>query len=248
MSSDSPWAMSAAPGYLPVSHNEKADVAGRWRLAHPAPMPRQNRVLPTGEIIAHPARGLLTGNRGILHDEAGELGPARWRHPHWISCALIYKDWRREVMTPGTWTELFFLDEAVALSAGHRPCALCRRADYTAFRDAWGRATDEKPGAADLDRCLHAARIARPGHTQQRHVAPLATLPRGAFVLWAGTPHLVKEDHLLPYDPQRYGNATARPPTGEVTVLTPRPMIDVLRAGYRPILHGSATRADPASA
>jgi hypothetical protein len=211
-------------------------------------MPRQNRVLPTGEIIAHPARGLLTGNRGLLHDDAGELGPARWRHPHWISCALTYKDWRRQVMTPGTWTELFFLDEAVALSAGHRPCALCRRADYTSFRIAWGRAMGERPGAADMDHVLHAARIEKPGRRQRRHAALLATLPDGAFILWTGTPHLVLKDQLLPYDPQGYGPAAARPPMAEVTVLTPRPMVEVLQAGYRPILHGSATGADPASA
>jgi hypothetical protein len=90
--------------------------------------PLQNRVLPTGEIVAHPARGTLTGNRGILHGADRTLGSRRWAHPHWISCTLTWKGIRRVPMTPGTWTELFFLDEAVALAAGHRPCACAQAA------------------------------------------------------------------------------------------------------------------------
>jgi hypothetical protein len=97
-------------------------------------MPLQNRVLPTGEMVAHPARGTLTGIRGILHGAGRTLGRARWRHPHWIVCALDHpRGLTRVPMTPGTWTELFFLDEAVALAAGHRPCAYCRRGAWRAF-------------------------------------------------------------------------------------------------------------------
>ncbi len=90
-------------------------------------MPHQNRVLATGEFVADPARGLFMGNRGILHDEYQRIGHVRWRHKAWITCRLKYKGWFREIMQLGNYTELFFLDEAVALAAGHRPCALCRR-------------------------------------------------------------------------------------------------------------------------
>ena len=101
-------------------------------------MPRQNRVLPTGEIIAHPARGRFMGNRGILHDASGHLGRSRWKLMGWVTCVLDFKGRQRTVMSPGTYTELFFHDEAVALAAGHRPCAECRRADYRAYRAAAG--------------------------------------------------------------------------------------------------------------
>ncbi len=143
---------------------------------------RQNRVMPDASIVAVPARGTLTGNRGILHDEDGRLGIARWRHCHWISCELDYKGWRRRVMSPGTWTELFFLDEAVALAAGHRPCALCRRADYTRFVTAWTAATGQRATAADMDRQLHAARVDRTTRLQVTHEANIATLPDGCFI------------------------------------------------------------------
>ena len=99
-------------------------------------MPLQNRMTPLGDIIAHSGRGSFMGNRGILHAPDQRLGKARWRHPHWVTCVLVYKDWHREVMQPNNYTELFFLDEATALAAGHRPCALCRRKDYDAFQRA----------------------------------------------------------------------------------------------------------------
>ncbi|MGB8623555.1 MAG: hypothetical protein WCD16_12105, partial [Paracoccaceae bacterium] len=104
-------------------------------------MPLQNRVLPTGEIVVHPARADFMGNRGILHGGNRQLGTARWRHKTWITCLLSFKGRKRVPMTPGRYTELFFLDEAVALAAGHRPCAECRRADFLRYRDAWQAAT-----------------------------------------------------------------------------------------------------------
>lgn len=98
---------------------------------------RQNRVLPTGEVVAIPDRGLFMGNRGILHDTEGRLGGARWKHPHWITCRLTINGRKRTLMAPGRYTELFFLDEAVACAAGHRPCAECRRAEWLTFRAIW---------------------------------------------------------------------------------------------------------------
>lgn len=203
-------------------------------------MPRQNRVTPEGEIIADPARGLVMGNRGCLHDAAGRLGTARWRHPHWIICALSFKGRWRPIMAPNRWTELFFLDEATALAAGHRPCAECRRAAYNAFRAAFAPAPLPAP---EIDRRLHTARVTRTRH-QITHRADLATLPDGSFVKLPGAPEplLVLTDRLLPWRPDGYGLAQPRL-GGTVTVLTPAPTVAALRNGYRPILHPTANRS-----
>jgi len=116
----------------------------------------QNRVTPFGEIVATPARGLSMGNRGILHDDRRRLGRRRWTHKAWICCVTEFRGRRRQVMAPGRYTELFFLDEAVALAAGHRPCFECRRAAANAFAACWGG----EPRAPDMDRVLHAERLA----------------------------------------------------------------------------------------
>ena len=202
-------------------------------------MTLQNRVLPTGEIRAIPARGTFTGNRGVLHDDQRRLGTARWRHKAWITCALQFKDFHRVPMTPGRWTELFFLDEAVALAAGHRPCAYCRRPAFTAWREAWTKATGTRAFAPDMDACLHKARVRR-DRSQVRHAAVADSLPEGAFLLWQDRPHLVTARGIHPYSPLGYGAPLTRP-EGTVTVLTPEPTIAVLRHGFRPELHQSAT-------
>ncbi|MEO8240998.1 MAG: hypothetical protein ABI832_01735 [bacterium] len=193
-------------------------------------MPLQNRVLPTGEIVVDPARGQFTGNRGCLHDDHKRLGRARWKGRAWIICALDYKGWQRQVMTPHSWTELFFLDEAVALAAGHRPCALCRRTAYNAYRGAWGGA----PSAPEMDRALHQARLT-PERGQRRFRAVCADLPDGTFVRHDGRPHLIMAAQLHAYSPAGYVAALAIP-AGEVEVMTPGPTVDVLRNGYRPLV------------
>jgi hypothetical protein len=206
-------------------------------------MSLQNRVTPFGEIIAHPARGLLMGNRGILHDGERRLGRARWRHPHWVTCRLAFRDRRREVMRPGAYTELFFLDEATALAAGHRPCAECRRGDFLAFRDAWQRGRNDGVRAGEIDRALHRARIESRSRRQIVHRDRLATLPDGVMVTLDELPMrawLVLGERLLSWWPQGYGPALPRPGVDEVTVLTPRASVAALAAGYRPILHASA--------
>lgn len=203
-------------------------------------MPRENRVTPDGRIVADPARGLLTGNRGILIDAAGRR---RWTHRHkaWISCALHYRDHRQPLASARSWTPLFFLDEAVALAAGHRPCALCRREDYLRFRAAWGAATGGAPPRADeMDRVLHASRVLpRSGGKVTFEAAPV-TLPDHCFIRIGGGSGLILGDRLLPCGPAGYGAALPRPMAGPVTVLTPRPALSVLRAGYIPLLHPSA--------
>jgi hypothetical protein len=208
-------------------------------------MPLQNRVTPFGEIVAHPARGTVMGNRGILHDAGQRLGRSRWRHPHWIACRLEFKGRRRHLMAPRAYTELFFLDEATALAAGHRPCAECRRAAFDAFRSAWHDAFEETKGtrAPDIDRALHRARVESRSRRQITFAAELDRLPDGAFVILPGEPAtawLVLDDRLFPYAPEGYGPARVRPSGCEAHVLTPEPTVAVLAAGYRPELHRSA--------
>ena len=194
-------------------------------------MPLQNRVQPDGEIIAHPARGSFMGNRGILHDENGLHPKRRWAHQNWVCCRLSFKGRRRKLMAPRHYTELFFLDEAVAFAAGHRPCAECRAADYRRFR-----ACCDLPGpAADLDRQLHAERAVPRVFRQRRHGDVEAQdLPDGSFVLdHDGQSGVLLGDALHPYAPEGYGAAQRRP-QGRVTLLTPPSIVAAFRNGYRP--------------
>lgn len=202
-------------------------------------MPLQNRVLPTGEIVADPALGLLTGNRGILQFEDGHLQTRRWAHKHWISCSLTHPRGRYHGPQPARgWTPLFFLDEAVALAAGHRPCAYCRRDAYLQFRAAWARAFGSVPEAGEIDRSLHNARVTRQRH-QITHRASCADLPTGSFIAIEDAVWLVMGDTVLLFQRSGYSDRHARPDT-EVTVLTPAPVIAVLAQGYAPLLHPSA--------
>lgn len=205
-------------------------------------MTLQNRVLPTGEIVADASyRGAFMGNRGILHDAHRRLATARWRLKGWVCCALSFKERTRTVMTQGRYTELFFLDEAVALSAGHRPCAECRRADYNRFRAAWAAATGTEARAPEMDATLHKARVTR-RRVQVRHEAEAGSLPDGAFILMQDRPHLVQGAAILPFSPTGYGPSLPWT-AGPVTVLTPRPTLEVLAAGYAPVLHATALLA-----
>lgn len=194
-------------------------------------MPLQNRVTPEGQIIAHPARGALMGNRGILHGADQRLGVARWRHKAWITCVLDFKGRQRRVMSKNRYTELFFLDEFVAHAAGHRPCAECRRADFNAYRDAFS--PGEKLSAPQMDAVLHPARVAR-DRRQVTYRAPLNSLPDGVFVLWDGQPCRLDHDGLFPYLPDGYVEPLKRPDDQMATVLTPKPSVTALRNGFLP--------------
>lgn len=197
-------------------------------------MTLKNRVQPDGSINAVASRGMFTGNRGILHTSDHVMGSALWKHRAWICCTLQWQNRRRPVMTGRNWTELFFLDEAVAIAAGHRPCAYCRRAAYTLFCDAWGDGLK----APEMDAILHRCR-AQPGARSLRtHRALAETLPAGSFVQ-TDEPLLLTDNAALPYAPTGYGSPRHRP-TGQITVLTSEPMIEVLRCGYIPTLHPSA--------
>lgn len=205
------------------------------------PSPLQNRMSPAGNIEAVATRGLFTGNRGVLHDDAYRLKPARWKHRNWIICVLEFKGRWRRVMTPKRWTELFFLDEAVALAAGHRPCAECRRAAYNAWMDAYAAGAGvARPAAPEIDATLHGERAVPGARRLRRHECRLEDLPDGAFVLTeAGAPALVTDDRLLPWSFEGYGPAIRRP-TGRAVLLTPPASVASLRGGYRPTLHASA--------
>lgn len=202
-------------------------------------MPLQNRVLPTGEIVNNPARGMFTGNRGILHRSDGTLGVSRWTHKHWLVCTLAHpRGVYHGPMPDRGWSALFFLDEAVALTAGHRPCHYCRRAAYHAFCSAWEAATGQPSERMAMDSALHTSRVTRQ-RAQVRHEALMQTLPDHAFVLLDETAHLLLGDQAFAFRPDGYGPAIARP-AGMATVITPRPTLAVLAAGYRPVIHPSA--------
>ena len=172
------------------------------------------------------------GNRGILHDANQRLTKARWRHKAWIICELAHKDWYRNVMTPGNYTELFFLDEAVALAAGHRPCKLCRRGAYQRFVKAAGYSGS----APDLDRRLHRERVIPRRFEQRRHAIDIGEAPDGAIII-NQSPMLVLGNRLLPVHTGGYGPAQKRPASGAVTLLTPPTTCRALADGYRPRLH-----------
>ncbi|PPR63159.1 MAG: hypothetical protein CFH10_00609 [Alphaproteobacteria bacterium MarineAlpha4_Bin2] len=204
-------------------------------------MPLQNRMTPKGDIEADTARGYFLGNRGVLHDANKRLGQRRWAHDNWIICWTEFRGHHREVMSPGRYTELFFLDEAVAIAAGHRPCYKCRRQDYQSWTKAWQIAhkADEKPGAKEMDQALHRERIDRATWRQKTWRARLDDLPDGTFITWKDAPHLVSNRSLLRWSHGAYTEQTARSTPCEVEVLTPPISVKVLTAGFRPHLHHS---------
>jgi hypothetical protein len=193
-------------------------------------VPLRNRVTPLGDVVAAPERGLVYGNRGCLHDAQGRIR-RRYAGKRWIACRLRFRGWHRSpLLQPGKFTELFFLDEATAFAAGHRPCALCRRDDYRRFLAICGAA-----GADEVDTRLHAERLGR------RQAAPAGALPDGAFVLHDGAPFLVLGDALRRWTTAGYTERVT--PRGSIPIVTPPTLVEVLRAGWHgdvPFLHPSA--------
>jgi hypothetical protein len=205
-------------------------------------MPLQNRVTPLGELVAEPGRGLVYGNRGCLHDARGRIC-RRYAVRRWIACRLEFRGWHRgPMMQPGRFTELFFLDEATAFAAGHRPCALCRREDYRRFARLWEALHPDQQGADAVDRQLHAERLDRGGGRRLQQVA-LDGLPDGACVLWGRSPVLVLGDRLWAWDAAGYRDPVGRPRGARATLITPPSLAEVLRAGWEsdlPLVHPSA--------
>jgi hypothetical protein len=205
-------------------------------------MARQNRVTPAGEIVTTPERGTFMGNRGQLHDDHGHVRRA-WQVKRWIVCVLRFKGRKRQVMRPGYYTELFFLDEATALAAGHRPCAECRRDRFEAFRRAWAGG-GALPTAPQMDERLHEERMG-PDGTKRTFQAAIGELPNGTFVTvpaWGAKPYLVWNGRLFRWSFAGY-DERRESPGGDLTVLTPRSTVEVLRAGYHPSISASVTGA-----
>jgi len=209
-------------------------------------MPRQNRVTPFGDIVATQQRGTFMGNRGVLHGDQGGIQRA-WQLRRWIVCVLEFRGRKRRVMTPGRYTELFFLDEATALAAGHRPCAECRHARFIHFCNAWGQAHPDggrsgRPTAQEIDDRLHAERVA-PDLSKRTVEAALDGLPDGVFVTvpaWGEEAYLIRGDDLLAWSPGGYCERRRRPKGEEVRVLTPPSTVKAIQAGYVPEVHPSA--------
>jgi hypothetical protein len=216
-------------------------------------MPLQNRVTPTGEIVATPQRGMFTGNRGIIHDPATKtLLTKRWASPAWLTCVCEFRGHRREPMATRSWTELFFLDEATALAAGHRPCFYCRRADALAFQAAWQHGNGVASArASEIDVVLHRERLE--GRVKRLHPLPcdVDQLPDGAMVRAnARDPaecasYLILQGRPLrwSFDGYRESNETLH----DVELLTPPSTLRALSTGYRTMLHPSALPHPPPS-
>jgi hypothetical protein len=217
-------------------------------------MPRQNRVTPLSELIATPERGRVYGNRGCLHDTSGRIR-RQYAVRRWIACRLEFRGWQRgPLLQPGRFTELFFLDEATALAAGHRPCALCRRADYDRLTATWRALHPGEAATADaIDRQLHTERLDPATGGRRRHPLPLDSLPDGAFVELDGAPWLVLGGSLRRWTPGGYTDRTARPARATLATITPPTFVAMLRRGWTPLvpfLHpsaGSQPRGRPAA-
>ena len=200
-------------------------------------MPLQNRVTPFGDIIAIAQRGMFIGNRGIIHDPATRtLLGRRWTTKAWLVCLLHYKGKRREVMSRRSWTELFFLDEAVALAAGHRPCFYCRRNDAEAFRAAWAKGKGVAlPLAPEIDEVLHAERQERGRKRLHRIPGSAGELPDGAMIAADRAAYTIARGRAFRWTEQGY-SAVQEIPRG-AGLLTPPSTLLAMRAGYRPLLH-----------
>ena len=195
----------------------------------------QNRVAPTGELHAVSARGTLMGNRGIIHDDDGNIVRSH-AHQHWVTCSLSYRRRKQTLMAPGHYTQLFFLDEVTALAAGHRPCATCRRERYKSFVDVWtqvhGAPTCGRSVPQSIDKTLHAARMSR-NKGKVTFQAKLKELPNGTIFMSDDKPILLSEASFLEWNFSGY-RETETKPIEDVTVLTPKPLVDIYSAGWRP--------------
>ncbi len=203
------------------------------------PSPLQNRVTPLGDIIATPHRGIFTGNRGIIHDPRTKTLTRRWASRAWLTCVCEFRGRRRQVMSGRSWTELFFLDEATALAAGHRPCFFCRRDDANRFRAAWEEGNGvRRVLARDIDAVLHRERLS--GAKKRMHALPMSLqeLPDGAMLQEGAESYLVLQSRALKWSPAGYRNAPNA--IKDAMLLTPPSTLRALSAGYRPVLHKSA--------
>ncbi|MGH8915383.1 MAG: hypothetical protein ACRDZM_12810 [Acidimicrobiia bacterium] len=210
-------------------------------------MPRRNRVDPWGDLHAVSDRGMFTGNRGCLVDDSEQV-VHHHRGPLWITCLTEYRDWRVPLARPGRWTPIFFLDDAVALAAGHRPCGLCRHEDYLSYRKAvtGSEGLSSPLGATDLNRRLAAERLRRGrglDRAADRRLWPagIDDLPTGAVIVDGDLPQLVLDDRLLSFGFAGWHSPVPRPRGREAAVLTPPTSVAALAFGFAPVLHPTAS-------
>jgi len=205
-------------------------------------MPLQNRVTPFGELVAIPARGTFTGNRGIIHDPAARTLVKRWSSKAWLVCVLEFQNRHRDVWAGRSWSELFFLDEATALAAGHRPCFHCRRAAANAFRAAWA-GDAPLPSAPEIDAVLHAQRLDHGEKRLHPIIGRPEDLPDGAMVAAGERALIVVAESFAEWSPGGYRKVADLPPLDGL--LTPPATVAALRRGYRPVTHPSIGTAVP---
>lgn len=204
-------------------------------------MPLCNRVTPAGEIVAVDARGTMMGNRGgAMHGPDKTLLNRRWVSRQWIACRLAFNNRHREVMAPNRYTELFFLDEATALAAGHRPCFECRRADALRFAQLWGQIQGQpaRATAREMDAVLHIERLQRDG-SKRTYLGASGQLPAGTMVRRETSIYAVAPgNRLVPWTDTGYGSQwLPLAPRQRVEVLTPPSIVAVMRAGFAPRMH-----------
>ena len=197
----------------------------------------QNRVTPYGDLIQTKARGAWTGTRGVIHNEQQQI-VRPFKLKAWITCRLEFKGRQRKMMMPSRYTELFFLDEATAFAAGHRPCCECRREDFNLFKSAWlagnqQYAFNKKTSIQQIDAVIHGERI-RENHPKTSFEASLEDLPSGTFISLDKEAWLVGDKQIFKWSPFGYGKVMALPGKEKAEVLTPRSIVNAFKAGYAP--------------
>lgn len=203
----------------------------------------QNRVDPRGSLHAVAEHGTLMGNRGILHDSDNKI-VKQWQHKSWVACVLSFPGPKRNLFSPNNYSELFFLDEATALSAGHRPCGFCQKPRFNLFKDIWFKANpsavvgpSKRIGA--VDRALHVERAVR-GGGKVSYLATLADLPRGVMFESDGVIYLNWSSGHLPWSFKGYGLPVSIASSSSVKVLTPVSVVRMFANGFTPEVHATA--------
>jgi hypothetical protein len=205
----------------------------------------QNRVDPFGRIIRTSARGSLMGNRGVIHNKHQEITHA-FKHTAWITCALEFKGRKRTVMTADRWTELFFLDEATAFAAGHRPCFECRREDAKRFKSCWIQGNPVHnfsmlTSIRQIDGIIHRERIDNQ-KKKVTHQRSCFDIPEGTFIAMNEDPYLFSNGRLHRWTPFGYETSIAVPEISMLTILTPDSIVNTFRAGYVPHIKGAGVK------
>lgn len=186
-------------------------------------------------MIKTKARGAWLGNRGVIHNEDKQI-VRPYKIKAWITCALTFRGRHREIMQPDRWTELFFLDEATAFSAGHRPCFQCRYKDHMRFKEYWLKGNPQygfnmQTPVTEIDDIIHKERVTK-DKSKVTYQALIESLPNGTFIMYDDKPYLVCDKQLYAWAPAGYAAAIALPGVNNVAVLTPRSFVNMFAKGY----------------